>query len=195
MAIDQFGNVIPAPNPAIAPRGYPYPAGDANGPFNPNDPGQPRGYGYADGRGVLNRVENTGGGTMAQAIIDAVDVIDKAMGEMSAASQGQVISPVGAATKTAHVISPGALQAADDKIRGATARLKDAVGNYNGRSAGDPFWHNVAPAAGTPRQALNPAGSPVFNRVTGTPGTVDPTKAASARAQAQALTGPKAKVA
>jgi len=150
MAIDQYGNVIPAP------------AWNANGPRNPTDP--MAGTGYAtDGRGVVNQPTPVAGNTLAQTVIDAVDVINKAMGEMSAASQGQVISPVGAATKTAHVISPGALQAADDKIRGATQRLKDAVGNYNGRPAGDPFWHNrpvAGPIPARPVVAAAPVAKP-----------------------------------
>lgn len=96
---------------------------------------------------------------LVQAVIDAVDAIDKAMGEMSAASQSHVISPVGSKTSTAHVISPGALQSADDKVRAATQRLKDAVGNANGRMAGDPYWNTVAPPAAGPRAAI-PAAKP-----------------------------------
>jgi hypothetical protein len=101
------------------------------------------------------------------AIVTAVDAIDKAMGELTAASVNQVVSPFGAATKTAHVIPPDALYGGDAKVRAATQKLKDAVAATNGRMAGDPSWNLQAVAYPTPAAKPGVAAKPsIFARAT-----------------------------
>lgn len=99
---------------------------------------------------------------LRSAIITAVDAIDKAAGELSAASVSHIIAPVtatGGSSVTVRTASKDALKSADDKIRAATKALKDAVGKSNNRPAGDPNWANPAPPV-TPPPAPAKGGIP-----------------------------------
>jgi hypothetical protein len=103
------------------------------------------------------------------AVVSAIDAIDKACGELKAASsEAPYFNPAGHGTAgSAHVVSAGAMKIADDKIRAATTSLKNAVAATYGRSAGDPNWNR--PLDFPPATAAVVAPRPMFGATAAKP--------------------------